>query len=126
MSWNRRNQWSAPSRGENQHVRATPSYTQDKVETELKLSAKDARSVTVGGTFNGWQPALNPLSIGPDGIWRTRLPLAPGRYEYRFVVDGRWIEDPLATESVPNPYGGSNSVLSVGSAPAKPAYAGAW
>jgi hypothetical protein len=29
------------------------------------------------------------------------------------VVDGHWMTDPLATESVPNPFGGKNSVLKV-------------
>jgi 1,4-alpha-glucan branching enzyme len=101
-------------------------YAEEKVETELKLSAKDAGSVAVGGTFNGWQPALSPLVRGSDGVWRTRLSLAPGRYEYRFVVDGKWIDDPLAKDSVPNPYGGRNSVLSVEAPSAKSAYAGAW
>jgi hypothetical protein len=43
--------------------------------------------------------------------------LAPGTYEYCLVVDGQWIPDPLARESVPNPFGGRNSVLNVSSTP---------
>jgi len=48
---------------------------------------------------------------GNDGLWRSKVWLPPGRHEYRFVVDGQWISDPKAAEAVPNPYGGSNSVL---------------
>ena len=41
--------------------------------------------------------------------------LTPGTYEYCLVVDGHWMPDPLARESVPNPFGGRNSVLNVAS-----------
>ena len=43
--------------------------------------------------------------------------MAPGTYEYCLVVDGKWMPDPLARETVPNPFGGSNSVLKVASSP---------
>jgi hypothetical protein len=43
--------------------------------------------------------------------------LPPGRYEYLFLVDGRCVADPHATENVPNVYGCMNSVLSVPSTP---------
>jgi hypothetical protein len=36
-----------------------------------------------------------------------------GRHEYLFVVDGQWLPDPKAKESVQNPFGGRNSVLVV-------------
>jgi hypothetical protein len=39
--------------------------------------------------------------------------LAPGTYEYCFIVDGQWMPDPMARETVPNPFGGRNSVLKV-------------
>jgi hypothetical protein len=39
--------------------------------------------------------------------------LRSGQYEYRFVVDGEWCEDPQATQRVANPHGGFNSVLTV-------------
>jgi AMP-activated protein kinase-like protein len=40
--------------------------------------------------------------------------LKSGQYEYRFVVDGIWSDDPQARQSVANPHGGFNSVLKVG------------
>ena len=43
--------------------------------------------------------------------------MAPGTYEYCFVVDGQWMPDPLARESVPNPFGGRNSILQVATSP---------
>ena len=80
---------------------------------ELKLTAPKARSVSVAGTFNGWDSKSDPLSKESGGVWRAFLQLSPGRYEYRFVVDGQWQEDPGAKESAFNPYGGRNSVLVV-------------
>jgi 1,4-alpha-glucan branching enzyme len=80
---------------------------------ELKLTAPNARSVSVAGTFNNWDAKSNPLSKASGGSWYTSLQLSPGRYEYRFVVDGQWQEDPGAKESAFNPYGGRNSVLVV-------------
>jgi hypothetical protein len=48
-----------------------------------------------------------------DGEWIAEVDLKPGAYEYRFVVDGQWIEDPAAREQRTNPYGGCNSVVRV-------------
>ena len=47
------------------------------------------------------------------GQWIKELALSPGIYEYQYVVDGRWVNDPQAVKSTPNPFGGRNSVLVV-------------
>jgi len=52
-----------------------------------------------------------------SGQWLKEAFLPPGKYEYCLVVDGQWMPDPLARESVPNPFGGSNSVLNVANSP---------
>jgi len=48
-----------------------------------------------------------------DGRWCKDLVLPPGIYEYRLVVDGEWMPDPLGQATAPNPFGGLNSVLKV-------------
>jgi hypothetical protein len=48
-----------------------------------------------------------------NGEWTVSVTLPPGRYEYRFVVDGQWLSDPSAKESVHNTFGGTNSVVVV-------------
>jgi len=80
----------------------------------LKLVAPTARKVCVAGTFNDWQASATPLKATPKGEWRGELKLSPGRYEYLFVVDGKWTPDPAARETAPNPFGGVNSVVSIG------------
>lgn len=72
-----------------------------------------AATVCVAGTFNDWQPAAKPLHPLGGGRWLKETALLPGTYEYCLVVDGRWIPDPLAKETVPNPFGGRNSLLRV-------------
>lgn len=76
------------------------------------------RRVFVAGEWNRWDPSADPmLDPDGDGIYEKTIALPPGRYEYKFIVDGVWIEDPNASESVPNPYGSSNSVVYAGAAP---------
>jgi len=41
--------------------------------------------------------------------------LTPGRYEYRFLVDGQWRNDPECAECVANPFGSENCVIHVNS-----------
>jgi 1,4-alpha-glucan branching enzyme len=93
--------------------------TQDKPVTQsteadgitIKLVAPSASQVCIAGTFNEWKTA--PLKCARNGEWIGELKLPPGRHEYLFVVDGEWRPDPAARETVPNPFGGLNSVVCV-------------
>jgi len=85
-------------------------------KVRIEFHHDSAQAVSVAGTFNDWRPnALAMIAIG-DGSWVKELSLTPGRYEYRFVVDGEWVNDPNA-EQVRNTYGGFNSVLVVEETP---------
>jgi hypothetical protein len=79
----------------------------------LELLNPGAKSVSVAGSFNEWKPEQAPLAPLGNGRWAGDLAVKPGRYEYLFVVDGQWLPDPNAKESVQNPFGGKNSVLVV-------------
>jgi hypothetical protein len=79
----------------------------------LKFDHATAKSVSIAGTFNDWRPgASEMLSVG-NGRWFKELVLPPGTYEYRFIADGEWMADPLVPETIPNPFGGVNSILIV-------------
>ena len=95
-------------------IRLTPSRTADGTQEVLfVLPALDATDVSVVGNFNSWEPTA--LSDDDnDGIWMASIPLPPGRYEYAFVIDGRWWgQDPLADEYVQS-FGEYSSVRYVG------------
>lgn len=79
----------------------------------LELTRPQAREVFVAGSFNDWQPTTTPLKSVGDGKWAVELSLPPGRYEYRFIADGEWVDDPGAKEVVPNPHGAANALLVV-------------
>jgi 1,4-alpha-glucan branching enzyme len=79
----------------------------------LELYAPRAREVLVAGTFNNWQPIAATPQPAEEGKWGRELQLAPGKYEYLFVVDGQWLPDPVAASYVPNPFGGRNSLLEI-------------
>lgn len=74
----------------------------------------DARQVQIAGDFNNWSPMSNPLSPRqrPGDFW-TRVPLKPGRYRYRLVVDGRWMTDPNNSYVEANQFGELNNVVEV-------------
>jgi hypothetical protein len=79
----------------------------------LELVRPEAKKVCVAGSFNGWKPDSLPLVRQGNGHWVGDLTVNPGKYEYLFVVDGQWMPDPNAKESVQNPFGGKNSILTV-------------
>jgi 1,4-alpha-glucan branching enzyme len=72
-----------------------------------------AEQVSVAGSFNNWNPTTTPLNRESRGRWTRELMLPVGRYEYQFVTDGYWKPDPAAAETVFNPFGGLNSVITV-------------
>lgn len=79
----------------------------------FRLDAPAASRVCVAGTFNNWNPTATPLAKSKEGEWRVEMHLAPGQYEYRFVLDGIWQEDPQAKSVVPNPFGSRNCIIQV-------------
>jgi len=77
------------------------------------FSAIRANSISVAGTFNNWTPGVLTLKRDMVGVWRGAIYLKPGIYQYRFCVDGRWVNDPSAIHVVPNELGTNNTVLEV-------------
>ncbi len=72
-----------------------------------------ATKVCLSGEFNAWSTTATPMTQQSEGFWKASLTLPPGRYQYKFVVDGQWMPDPKARESVFNEHGSLNSVIEV-------------
>lgn len=87
--------------------------TDRRVEVELTYAAPHAEKVFVAGDFNDWRAGDTRLRRDETGTWKTQLWLGPGRYEYRFIVDGDWHDDPHASVRVPNAFGSRNCVLEI-------------
>ncbi|MBY0313207.1 MAG: AAA family ATPase [Phycisphaerales bacterium] len=72
------------------------------------------QSVRIAGEFNNWRPESAPLRVNPHtGVLEALLDIPPGSWQYRLVVDDKWMPDPFNPVSAPNPFGGANSVVSV-------------
>lgn len=85
----------------------------ETLAVSLRFYRPQAHEVFVAGSFNDWQPNTTPLALRPDGRWAVDLLLRPGRYEYRYVVDGQWTDDPMTPRFAANPFGDLNSVMEV-------------
>jgi len=59
------------------------------------------------------EPNKHVMKSDGTGVWNKTLILAPGRYEYKFFVDGEWKTDPLNSLSCGNCFGTQNSILNV-------------
>ena len=84
----------------------------------FRLTAPEAVAVCVSGDFNKWDEHRHLLKRKPGGFWEKTLMLPPGRYEYKFRVDGNWLLDPANGYSCENSYGSRNSVIEVDARPA--------
>tara|TARA_R110002124_G_scaffold137514_2_gene300344 strand:- start:16417 stop:17361 length:945 start_codon:yes stop_codon:yes gene_type:complete len=73
---------------------------------------KDAKKVILSGTFNRWDESGFKMKQTDDG-WKVTLQLRPDIYQYKFIVDGNWIEDPQNPSKVENEHQGFNSVIDV-------------
>jgi 5'-AMP-activated protein kinase regulatory beta subunit len=94
-------------------MKATATNQQSR-EVDFILECNGAEHVYVCGDFNDWRPTcLRMIGNAELGLWAKRLLLPPGRYEYKFVVDGKWLHDHDAMENISNIYGSLNSVVEV-------------
>jgi predicted esterase len=74
-----------------------------------------AKEIFLAGDFNGWKRRESPLVKGKDDVWRTVLKLEPNRsYDYKYIVDGNWVNDPNNGDLSPDVAGGANSVIFIG------------
>ena len=79
----------------------------------LRLFGYEGRNVQLAGDFNDWIPDNGVITRHVDGVVEKIVMLMPGTYQYRYVVDGEWQEDPSNPEVVENFSGGYNSILHV-------------
>ena len=75
-----------------------------------KPTATD-KQVSLFGQFNSWDRQNLPMKdTNGDGVLEVEIPLDPGRYEYKFYVDGKELVDPANPVKVSNGMGDFNSV----------------
>jgi len=80
---------------------------------EFSIEMPEANQVILMGDFNQWEPKTHPMRKDKNGVWRKIVMIFPGRYEYRFWVDGEWYNDPHNLMRCPNCFGSENNVIEV-------------
>ena len=103
-----------PAPAEKIAVASPPVVTAEGVV--FSVEAPEASEVQLAGDFNDWMPEGTVMEPA-GGIWLRTLQLAPGRYRYRYVVDGEWRCDPCNAAVEPSPFGGYDSLLVVEAPP---------
>ena len=84
------------------------------VERQFFYHAPKANRVKIVGTFNNWSTSEESLmERKKDGTWSKSIYLAPGTYQYRFLIDDVWVEDQNNSYQVENSFGGKNSVVEI-------------
>lgn len=101
---------------------AKRSVNREHGGTLFTCHAPKASAVFVAGTFNEWNTSATPLERDKNGTWTAKLDLTPGRYEYKFLVDGEWCCEPGCKDAaacphcprcVGNEFGTMNRVMEV-------------
>ena len=81
--------------------------------TQFKLYAPKAKKVSLAGDFNKWSTKEHAAKKDTKGNWSTKIALKPGKYEYKFIVDGNWLNDPSNNMVITNTYGTQNSIIEI-------------
>jgi 1,4-alpha-glucan branching enzyme len=79
----------------------------------FSLENADANEVFLIGDFNKWNPKSHPMKSDEKGAWVRNVIIPPGEYEYKFIVDGQWKEDPQNEQLSLNCFGTYNNIINV-------------
>lgn len=80
----------------------------------FKLFAPKAKRVSLAGSFNNWDTKALTARKDLKGNWTKKVTLKPGRHEYKFFVDGSWVNDPnCSCGCVINSFGTQNCVIEI-------------
>ncbi len=108
--------WKPENRIKAKSEQKTMDIGRDMPERIVEFVFPDphAKEVFVAGDFNAWRLGDEAKLEKKNGVWVKTINLPPGRYRYRFVVDGKWVDDPNNPLKEKNPYGELDSLLNIG------------
>jgi 1,4-alpha-glucan branching enzyme len=85
----------------------------NKNMVEFRIYQPKASFVSLVGDFNYWNPENDLLAKGKDGIWRLQKKLYPGKYRYKYIIDGEWVPDTYNSSSGSDNSGEICSVIEI-------------
>jgi len=93
--------------------KAKPESKIKRRKVRFSVESAGAREVFLMGDFNSWNPKAHPMKNDGGGIWNKTVMIPLGKYEYKFLIDGEWKEDPKNEQTSSNGFGTFNSVLNL-------------
>ena len=81
-----------------------------KKTVDISCTAPDAKKVFLAGEFNNWDTRSLLMKKDKKGVWKIKIKLPPGRYEYKFFADNAWVEHLPGVELSSNPFGSHNFI----------------
>lgn len=81
----------------------------------FSIEAEEAKEVSVVGSFNEWNAKTAPLKKLKSGVFKGTIDLdADNSYEFKYLVDGEYINDTAADAYAWNDFANAeNSVVNV-------------
>ena len=71
---------------------------------------KNVKQAIISGSFNNWSTSQIPMLRTSTG-WFVKLKLEPGKYQYKYILDGKWVSDPYNQLKQDDLNGDFNSVV---------------
>lgn len=93
--------------------KAKSKQTGKQKKVMFSLEATEAKDVVLMGDFNNWNPKTHPMKKERNGVWNKTVMLSPGKYEYKFLIDGNWVENPQNDQTCLNCFGTQNSIFNL-------------
>jgi len=84
-----------------------------KKRVEFRISAPEAETVLLSGSFNDWSENSDFMEKDQTGTWKKIKTLPQGTHEYKFIVDGTWTLDPNCPDTARNQYGTRNNIIEI-------------
>jgi 1,4-alpha-glucan branching enzyme len=94
-------------------TKVKPSKKIKRQKITFSFETPVAKEVILVGDFNNWNPKKHPMKRDDNGKWTKAVILPPGQYEYKFLVDGQWKQDPQNERICPNEFGSYNNVFNL-------------
>ncbi|WOD42164.1 isoamylase early set domain-containing protein [Hwangdonia lutea] len=94
----------------------TKQYLKSKpvCKVTFTVPAEEAKKVSVVGSFNNWDEKANSLKKLKNGTFKGTLNLEKDNsYEFRYIIDGVYVNDEQADAFKSNEFASENGVLTV-------------
>lgn len=95
--------------GYNRFKNKAPFVVADSLVAFFLRGNSNARKVLLAGSFTNWENAALPMTKTDSG-WTAHVKLDPGKYLYKFVIDGNWTVDRDNSNAENDGMGNDNSV----------------